>query len=682
MSEIPPLIDRELFFGDPEISGAKLSPDGRYISFRKPYQGVVNIWVKGTHEPFEAARPLTADTARPVTGYFWTRDARFVLYVQDKGGDENYHVYLVDPDASIDEESGVPQARDLTPFEGVQARIYAVPKTTPGQIVIGLNHRDPELHDVVRLDLESGEAELLVENDQNVADWQTDLSGNVRLGIRVDEEGGTEILRVEKRSLVRVYSCSSDESCGPLRFHKDGRRVYMITNKGEDVDLTRLVLFDPASGELEVVESDPLAEADFGGAAFSKVTDELVATYYLGDRLRIYPRDEALARDLETLRERLPEGEIYFGSATRDERLRLVRVTRDVDPGSVFLFDRETREVTLQYRSRPDLPSQHLAPMEPVRYAGRGGLSIPAYLTTPKGVEPRRLATVIMPHGGPWARDTWGYDPYAQFLANRGYAVLQPNFRGSTGYGKAFLNAGNEQWGTGLMQHDLTDGVRYLASRGIADSNRVAIFGGSYGGYATLAGLAFTPEVYAAGVSYVGPSSILTLLDSIPPYWGPLRKIFHVRVGDPEDSEDLERLKAQSPLYSADRIRAPLLVIQGANDPRVKKAESEQIVTALRDLGREVEYVLAPDEGHGFAGRENRLAVAASLEQFLAKHLGGRCQEEMPADVAQRLEELTVDVTTVELPGVSDEAVQTETAPLPLADGGTGRRGVRGPCGA
>ncbi len=672
LAQLPPLIDRELFFGDPEISGAQLSPDGRFVSFVKPYRGVMNIWVKGLDEAFEAARPVTADTTRPVRSYFWSQDGRYVLYAQDKGGNENFHVYVVDPAAEAEAATGVPPARDITDYEDTRAMIYAVPENTPGEILVGLNDRDPALHDVYRVDLATGARELVFRNEQNVAGWLFDLTGTLRLGLRLDEAGGTEVLRVDGTALTPVYGCNNEETCGPVRFHKDGRRVYMITNKGDDVDLTRLILFDPATGQEEFVESDPEGQVDFGGAEFSDVTDELVATYYLGDRLRIYPKDEQVARDLERLRAALPEGEIYLGSSTKDERLRLVRVTRDVDPGSTYLYDGATGQVELLYRSRPELPAEHLAEMQALRYPARDGLEIPAYLTVPRGVQASNLPVVIHPHGGPWARDQWGYDSYAQFLANRGYAVLQINFRGSTGYGKAFLNAGNNEWGTGAMQHDLSDGVQYLIDQGIADPQRVAIFGGSYGGYATLAGLAFTPELYAAGISYVGPSNLLTLLKSIPPYWGPIRKIFDVRLGDADDPEDRERLKAQSPLFSADKIRAPLLVIQGANDPRVKQQESDQIVVALRDRGFPVEYLVAPDEGHGFSGKENRLAVAVAIEQFFAEHLGGRAQQDMPEAIAEKLDALTVDVASVEMPELpdADAASGAETAALPEADGG------------
>ena len=665
LGDLPPLIDRELFFGDPEISSAQLSPDGQYITFLKPYQDARNIYIKGIDEPFDAARPLTADR-RPIPGYFWSQDGKYVLYIQDKGGNENFHVYAVDPSAEPTDSTDVPPARDLTPLENVRAFIYAVPENAPSEILIGLNDRDPAYHDVYRLNLETGERELLFENTENVAGWQADLEGNLRLGTRVTEDGSTEVLRVDGDSLTSVYTCSVEETCAPVRFHKDGERVYMQTNQGEP-DLTRLVLFNPQTEEEEVVESDPENEVDFGGAEFSDKTDELIATYYVGDRLRIYPKDSTFARDLETLREQLPEGEIYLGSSTKDENLHLVSVVQDVDPGATYLYNRETGEAELLYRSRPELPTEGLAEMRAIRYTARDGREIPAYLTLPKGVEPENLAVVINPHGGPWARDQWGYDGYAQFLANRGYAVLQPNFRGSTGYGKDFLNAGNGEWGD-AMQDDITDGVRYLIGEGIADSSRVAIFGGSYGGYATLAGLTFTPDVYAAGVDVVGPSNLITLLNSIPPYWASIKRVFNVRMGDAENSEDAARLRRQSPVFSADKIRVPLLVVQGANDPRVKQAESDQIVVAARENNVDVEYLVAPDEGHGFRSDENRMALAVAMERFLAEHLGGRSQEEVPDEIAQQLRSITVDVGTVELPDTSLTSGAME-APLPESDG-------------
>jgi len=663
LEDLPPLIDRQLFFGDPQIAGAQLSPDGQFITFLKPYKEVRNIYVKTREQAFEEAKPITADE-RPVSGYFWSRDSRYVLYIQDKGGDENYHIYRVDPTADPEKNTGVPPAQDVTSIEGIRANIYALPKDSPQEIIVGLNDRDKAYHDVYRIDLNTGDRELLFENTEKMAGFTFDLKGNLRLAIRQTEDGGTEILRYDRDTFTQIYTCSFEETIYPVRFHKDGEKVYFVTNKGENVDLTRLNLLDPQTGETAFIESDPENQVDFGGTVFDANTDELIATVYVGDRVRIYPKDKQIEKDLQFLKEELPEGELSISSSTHDMRFHLVSVSRDVDPGSVYLYDRNKRNVELLYRSRPELDSEHLAYKKAVRYEARDGMEIPGYLTVPRGVKSQNLPTVIMPHGGPWARDYWGYDAYSQFLANRGYAVFQPNFRGSTGYGKDFLNAGNKEWGIGYMQHDITDAVNYLIEKGISDKDKVAIFGGSYGGYATLAGLAFTPDVYAAGVSYVGPSNLITLLESIPPYWGPVIKIFHKRLGNPEDPKDEKRLRKQSPLFSADKIDDPLLVIQGANDPRVDKRESDQIVIAARERGVDVEYIVAPDEGHGFSGLENRLVVAAALEKFLAKHLGGRYQKELAENVKNRYDELIVDVSTVTLADTSLEAYAS-TAPLP-----------------
>lgn len=666
LKDLPPLIDRDLIFGDPQIAGSQLSPNGQFITFLKPYKEVRNIYIKMRGQDFEEAKPITADE-RPVAGYFWSRDSKYVLYVQDKGGNENFHIYKVDPTQDPEKETGVPPAEDITPLEGIRAYIYSLPKDSPNEIIVGLNDRDKSYHDIYRVDLTTGERELLHENREKMAGFTFDLKGNLRLATRQTEDGGTELLRYDGDVFTQIYSCGFEETIYPVRFHKDGKRVYFVTNKGKDVDLTRLTFLDPQTGETTYIESDPENQVDFGGTVFDAQTDELIATVYVGDRIRIYPKEKQIEKDLKFLREKLPEGELSIQSSTRDMRFHLVSVSRDVDPGSVYLYDRKESNVDLLYRSRPELNSEYLAFMKPIRYEARDGLQISGYLTLPRGVKAENLPTVILPHGGPWARDYWGYEPYSQFLANRGYAVFQPNFRGSTGYGKAFLNAGNKEWGTGSMQHDITDAVKYLIEKGITDKNKVAIFGGSYGGYATLAGLAFTPDVYAAGVSYVGPSNLITLLESIPPYWGPVVKLFHKRLGDPEDPEDIKRLRKQSPLFAADKIDDPLLVIQGANDPRVDKRESDQIVIAARDRGLDVGYLVAPDEGHGFRGEENRLVVAAAMEKFLAQHLGGRYQEELSDKVKKRYDELIVDVSTVSLADTSLEAYAA-TAPLPKLD--------------
>ncbi len=665
----PPLIERALFFGDPTVAGAQISPDGELIAFLKPYKGVRNIWVKGVGDDFEQARPMTADT-RPVSEYFWSRDGRYLLYAQDKGGNENFHLYAVDPTAAPEAASGVPAARDLSPIDGIRAVVYDLPKNDPNSVMVGLNDRDPSLHDVYRVNIATGERELVVENRSQVLFWSFDLSGALRLATRQTESGGNEILRVDGAGdLVSIYTTTLEESAFPIRFHPDGKRTYLVTNKGDDVDVTQLMLLDVTTGETELVERDPEQRVDFGNALFDERNDELLATVYVGDRQRIYPHTDDARAALERLRESFPNGELGITSTSADMSKWLVSVSSDVDPGTVYIYHRDSGELAELYRSRPELPSEHLASMEPVRYTARDGLEIPAYLTVPRGVEAKNLPTVILPHGGPWARDRWGYNPYAQFLANRGYVVLAPNFRGSTGYGKRFLNAGNFEWGTGAMQHDITDGVKWLIERGIADADRICIFGGSYGGYATLAGVTFTPDLYKCGVPYVAPSNLITLMESFPAYWRPfLQGTFFGRVGDPAIPEQRADLEARSPINFVDRIKVPLLVVHGANDPRVTQIESDQIVVALREKGHAVEYIVAPDEGHGFRSPENRMALAVAMERFFAKHLGGRMQESVSDDVSARLAAITVDVSTVKKPDLSASA-NAMTAPLPTRDG-------------
>ena len=647
--QLPPLIERNLFFGDPKISGSQISPDGNYISFLKPYQGVRNIYVKKRGENFESAKPVTAD-GRPVSGYFWSRDSKYLLYVQDKGGDENYHIYAVDPSAEPEEETGVPPYKDLTPLEGIRAMIYSVPENKPDKMLVGINKRNPSYHDVYEISISSGERELVFENTQGLANYTFDLEGRLRLASRQTQDGGTELLRYDKGSFQSIYQCSFEETIYTLRFHENNEKVYFVTNKGKDVNLTCLTLLDPETGETELVEKDPENEVDFGGAIFDEVTEELIATVYKGDRQRIYPRGDKMESMHSFLREALPDGELSFRAMTDDMKYILVGVSKDVDPGSMYLYDTEAPNLELLYVSRPELSSEHLAHMKALRYEARDGQEIPAYLTLPRGIKHENLPVVMLIHGGPWSRDTWGYDSYAQFLANRGYAVMQPNFRGSSGYGKDFLNAGNQEWGTGIMQHDISDGVKYLVDEGYANPEKIGIFGGSYGGYATLAGLTFTPGLYHAGISYVGPSNLLTLLNSIPPYWAPIKKTFYKRVGDPDDPDDRERLRKQSPLFHADNIDDPLLVIQGANDPRVKQQESDQIVVAARENNVDVKYLVAENEGHGFRQLDNRLVVAAAVEQFFARHLGGRYQEALPDDIQNRWDELKVDITEVTMP--------------------------------
>lgn len=660
---LPPLLDRELFFGNPEIAAAQISPDGRYLAFLKPWKDTRNIYVKKTGEPFASARLLTSETKRPIPAFFWSRDSKVILYIKDKDGDENFNVWAVDPSAAGAAGQEAPASRNITDAKGALAFIYDVPKKDADTLFVGLNDRDAAWHDVYKVKISTGERTLVRKNTDRIARWVFDLEGQLRLALRTADNGDTEVLKVEGDAFKLVYSCSVFETCGPERFHKDGRRVYLQTNRG-DLDLTRLVLFDPEKGAEELVESDPLNRVDFGAAVFAEATDELVVTAYEDERTRVYFRDQAWEADYKQLKAKLPGMDVNLSSSTADDQLWLVSAASDVEPGGRYLFDRRTKKLALQYKSRERIPRQHMAEMKPVRYPSSDGLEIPAFLTLPKGVAAKNLPAILLPHGGPWARDGWGFDNLAQFLANRGYVVLQPNFRGSTGYGKEFLNAGNNQWGD-KMQDDITWGVKYLVAQGIADPKRVGIMGGSYGGYATLAGVAFTPDVYAAAVAIVGPSNLITLLESIPPYWEAGRIMFHERMGNPTKAEGQAQLKRQSPLNSAEKIRTPLLVAQGQNDPRVKKAESEQIVIALRDRGFPVEYILAPDEGHGFQRPVNSMALWASSEAFFAKHLRGRFQETMTPEVTARLKDLTVDPKSVVLTKKTEVAA---AAPKPAAE--------------
>ena len=662
-AQMPPLIDREIFFDNPEIAGAQISPDGKFIAFRKPLKGTMNIWVKRADEPFDKARPLTNRADRPISSYFWSRDGKYILFVQDKGGDENFNVYAVNPAESPASGSEVPAAHNLTEAKNVRAFIYGVPETDPDVIYVGLNDRDKAWHDVYKVKISTGERTLVMENKDRLQGVVFDNADKMRLAVRVPQSGDTEILLLDGEKPRVIYTCSVFESCSPVRFHKDNKRVYLTTNKGNP-DLAQLALLDVATGKEELVETDPMKRVDFGGAAFSDVTDEIVATTYNDERVRYYFKNKDFENAYKFIQGKLPNRDINFVSSTKDENLWLVAANSDVEPGEVYLFDIRNKKLTLQYKAREKLPREALSPMKAIRYKSSDGMEIPAFLTLPKGVPAKNLPAVIVPHGGPWARDYWGYNGQAQFLANRGYAVLQPNFRASTGYGKKFLNAGNNEWGQ-KMQDDLTYGVRYLVEQGIADPKRVGIMGGSYGGYAALAGVTFTPELYAAAVAIVAPSNLRTLLETIPPYWEAGRTIFYKRMGDPNTPEGKAQIERQSPLSHVAKIKTPLLVVQGANDPRVNKRESDQIVVALRERGFPVEYMVAPDEGHGFARPVNNMAMIAKTEKFLAKYLGGRFQESMTPEVAKRLEEITVDPKTVTLA----QKVEMNSAPAANVSG-------------
>jgi dipeptidyl aminopeptidase/acylaminoacyl peptidase len=611
---MPPLIPLRHLFDNPERALARLSPDGGRLSWLAPRDGVLNVWVRerAGGEPW----PVTDDRDRGVRSYLWSRDSRRIIHLQDTGGDENNHILVVDAD-------GGGRARDLTPFPGVRAGLVAAPRATPRHILVSMNLRDRSVFDVHRVTLATGRLELVGRNPGNIVGWTADRQGLLRAARAQTPAGDHQILvRDDEEEALRVVAEYANEDGGhPFAFTPDGSRLWVASARGSD--LLRLVELDPADGAEREIDGDE--QVDLSGPVISDLTGELLGAVYLRDRVVMHAFDERLARDWEAIRALHP-GDPRITGQDADETAFVVAFDDDRDPGATFLYDRRTGRSELLYRSRPWLDPATLAPMRPVTIASRDGLALRSYLTLPLDVEPRDLPAVLLVHGGPWARDAWGYEPQVQLLANRGYAVLQVNYRGSTGFGKGFMHAAEHEF-AGRMHDDLIDGVEWLVAEGIADRSRIGIYGGSYGGYAALVGATFTPDVFAAVVSMVGPSSLVTLVRSFPAYWRPLLAGTWFRyVGDPEDPEQLADLEARSPLNRVDRITAPLLVIQGANDPRVTKAESDQIVAALRERGVEVEYLVKDDEGHGFVKPENRLEAYGAIERFFARHLGGRSE--------------------------------------------------------
>jgi len=609
-AELPALIPRELLFGNPDRAQARISPDGTRMSYLAPRDGVLNVWVKTIGR--EDDRVVTNDTLRGIRIHFWAYDDKHLLYMQDKGGDENWRIYAVN--LTDDTE------RDLTPFDSVQATPVALDPNYPDDVLFQMNRRDIRLMDLYNLNLVTGDTKIVGENRGDIVGWVPDNKFKVRGAFASLPNGGFSLLVRESemddfRSLIEW---DPNEDGTPYGFTADGTGMYIGDSRGANV--TRLKVVNVTSGEESVLAEDD--RTDLAEVMISPNTYKVEAVSYNYDRARWQPLDDTVAADFEAIRT-LADGEFSVVSRDRADRNWLLAFSGDTFSTRYYAYSRDAKKGTLLFSTRPELDRYTLAPMKFVEIQARDGLILPAYLTLPVGVESRNLPMVLNVHGGPWARDAWGYDPEAQWMANRGWAVLQVNFRGSTGFGKDFVNAANKEWGR-AMQNDLTDAVLWANEQGYADPEKVAIYGGSYGGYACLAGAAFTPELYSCGVDIVGPSNIMTLLASIPPYWEPMIKLMYHRVGDPTTEEEM--LKERSPLFSADRIRIPLLIGQGANDPRVKQAESEQIVAALKANEQYVEYVVYPDEGHGFARPENRLDFYGRSEKFLNRYLGGRLE--------------------------------------------------------
>ncbi|MGA7869933.1 MAG: S9 family peptidase [Candidatus Binatus sp.] len=625
-AQLPPLIPRDTLLGNPERANPHIAPDGKRLAWLAPDEhGVLQVWVQiiGGHD----ARVVTADQSRGIRTYGWGFDSKTILYAQDAAGDENFHLFAVDLDSH--------NVRDLTPWQGVRAEFIAANPKFPERVLVALNLRDRKLMDVYRIDLRTGAVELDTKNPGDVAGWLADDDLAVRAASITTPDGGTEIRIRDSASGVwrTLMKASMEDNLAALDFTKDGQSLLLSTSIGTDT--ARLVRHDLASGkETDIAHSD---KADLSDVMIHPTRHVVQAAAFDPGRMHWTVVDPSIQADFDAIA-KITDGD--FSVADRDlaDRTWLVSFSSDRAPVRYYSWDRAAKKATFLFSVQPKLDDAPLVPMKPIEFTARDGMKLNGYLTLPAGAPAKNLPLVLAVHGGPWARDNWGFAPYSQLLANRGYAVLQINFRGSTGFGKKYLHAGDREWGL-TMQSDLTDGVKWAVDQGIIDPKRVAIFGGSYGGYAALAGAAFTPDLFRCAVDECGPSNLFTLLASFPPYWEVIRSVFFTRVGNPADPRDKELLTAASPLFSADKIKIPMLIGQGANDPRVKQTEAEQIVKAIEKHRGSAVYVLYTDEGHGFARPENRLDFTARMEKFLADNLGGRYEpmkgDRMPGSTAK-----------------------------------------------
>ena len=609
MNNVVNIIPLEDFFRNPEMSSFQLSPNGKYISYMKPWEDgnrMMNVYVRPIGSDEEVR--ITGASKRSLYGYFWLNENR-IAYVQDEGGDENIHIYAV----NIDGSNNI----DLTPFENIQARITDDLEDNPDYMLVALNKRNPRIHDVYRMNVNSGEMEMIAENPGNIQGWMTDNDGKLRIATTSDGVNTSLLYREnESEDFKPILTTNFKESVSPLYFTFDNQELYVASNRGRDKSaIFKFDLGTAKEGEL-IFEND---EVDVYGLMRSKKRKKITGVSYTTDKRQMHFFDEWRENLQNKLESKLKGVEVAISDLSKDETKAIVVTYSDRSRGTYYYYDIEKDILTKLADLSPWLNQEDMAFMKPISYKSRDGLTIPGYLTLPLNYkEGDRIPVVVNPHGGPWARDNWGFNSQVQFLANRGYAVLQMNFRGSVGYGREFWEISFKQWGK-TMQDDITDGVNWLIDEGIADPDRIGIYGASYGGYATLAGLAFTPDVYACGVDYVGVSNIFTLLETLPPYWELGRQMMYEMIGDPDTEKEL--LKAASPLFHIDKIKAPLFVAQGANDPRVKQAESDQIVEALEAKGIDVPYMLKEDEGHGFYNEQNQFDFYREMIKFLDKHL-------------------------------------------------------------
>jgi len=614
------LISRSVLFGNPDRVDVRISPDGTQLSWLAPKDGVLNLWVAPVGK-LDQAKVVTAEAKRPLRMYSWAYTSKHLIYMQDIGGDENFHVFRVDLAGG--------KATDLTPYPGARAEIAALSEKQPTKVVVSVNNRDPKAMDLHSVDLLTGTSTMLAENTDGFLSITVDLELRPRIATKKLPNGDTQVFTSDGKGapawkLFDTIAFEDADTTNILAVAPGGKSVYLQETRGRDTGA--LVLQDLATKKQKVLAED--SRSDVGRVISHPTKHTVQAVAFTYERVKWKVLDKSIQRDLDALA-KLDGGEVSITSRALDDKTWIVSTTSEQHPGRYYVWNRKTQKATFLFPSHAALEQQPLVKMYPVVIKSRDGLDLVSYLSLPSSADPdgdgkanNPVPMVLLVHGGPWGRDGWGYDPYHQLLTNRGYAVLSVNFRGSTGFGKKFMNAGNLEWGK-KMHLDLLDAVDWAVASKIAPKDKVAIMGGSYGGYATLVGLAMTPEVFACGVDIVGPSNILTLFASIPPYWVPFLAFLKARVGDPDTAEGKALVVAASPLTHAAKIKRPLLIAQGANDPRVKQAESEQIVAAMKKHRLPVTYALFPDEGHGFARPENDIAFISIAEAFLSAHLGG-----------------------------------------------------------
>ncbi len=605
-----PVIPMKDFFRNSEKSRFSISPDGEYLSFMMPYKSRMNVFVQkiGSEEQVR----LTSSEERDIAGYFWASSKRLV-YVKDQGGDENFHLYAVD----IDGKNNI----DLTPFEKVRVEVIDDLEDNDDEMIIAMNKKNPQVFDVYRINIHDGKLEEIAQNPGNITSWLTDHDGRLRVAVATDGVNTTLLSRkTEADTFKPVVTTNFKESISPVMFDFDNNLLYVISNINRDKSV--IALFDQeANVEKKVIYENKNVDVD--NLLSSRKRKVITGATYTEAKREYVFWDAETKTEFEDLQKLLPGYEVTVAGSNKDEDKLLVRTFSDKSRGAYYFYNTKTKNLLKLAEVSPWLNEKDLCDMKPVEFQSRDGLTIHGYLTLPKNAGGKPVPVVVNPHGGPWYRDSWGFNPEVQFLANRGYGVLQINFRGSTGYGKQFWAASFKQWGK-KMQDDISDGVEFLIKKGIADPKHVAIYGGSYGGYATLAGMTFTPDLYVCGVDYVGVSNLFTFMKSIPPYWKPYLDMLYEMVGNPETDKDL--LTSSSPVFHVDKIKAPLLIAQGANDPRVAKSESDQMVEALKKRGIDVPYLVKDNEGHGFANEENRFDFYRAMEEFFGKYLGGKVE--------------------------------------------------------